>query len=141
MYPGMGSASACTAFQSSKSAGKWANVCYLTNHAGVFQPEIEFHWVSGSNGRIYASAVRFTGPFFPPRPLTLRSVPGPLPGQVSFCGTGACGATFVLLQSPDLAVPRNSWTPIATNAEGAGSCCFVIPMVAETNMFFRVNGR
>jgi hypothetical protein len=60
MFPGAGTVSACTSFNSASSANIWASVCWLTNNVGVTNPSIQFLKVSGVNNRIYADCVRFT---------------------------------------------------------------------------------
>jgi hypothetical protein len=47
------------AFQAAYSGDRWGLVCYLTNRVAVTQPEIEFHYVSGVNGRTYVDCIRF----------------------------------------------------------------------------------
>lgn len=55
-----GTAAACTALRNGFIDNKWSSVCYLTNNVGALHPNIQFAYVSGSNLRLYATAVRFT---------------------------------------------------------------------------------
>ena len=130
-----------TAFQPPHPVNVWGFVCWLTNRLGVVQPQIEFHYISGTNGRTYIDCIRF-------RQLTvvLPTCPaitncGFAGGQCSICGTGAIGRTFILLQHTDLTAPSDSWTPIQTNAGGVGSFGFAVDPGAAPSAFFRVLAR
>ena len=107
---GDGYATNTTAFQAACSVDKWGFVCRLTNIAGVSNPEIEFHYVSGGSGTLkhYADCVRFTQP-----------APGSGPAPARICGfagdalqyTGGSGTRFVLLKCTTLC----NWQRVATN--------------------------
>jgi hypothetical protein len=126
-----GTASACTAFQAAYAEGQWSTVCYLTNHVGVLHPNIEFRYVAGVNGRIYADCVRYTGVGF----STTIS-----PARISrFCGTSlqytnGSGNCFVLLQSSDPTAPLATWQRADTNSASSGT--FTIPAVGTGGAMF-----
>ena len=126
-----GTASACTAFRSAYTSGMWSTVCYLTNHVGVLHPNIEFRYVAGVNGRIYADCVRYTGVGF----STTIS-----PARISrFCGTSlqytnGSGNCFVLLQSSDPTAPLATWQRADTNSARSGT--FTIPAVGTGGAMF-----
>jgi len=82
-----------------------------------------------------ASAQSFTT--LPP-PLVISGLTPAGPGLAAIAGTGAAGQTFVLTQSPDLAGPNNSWTPVQTNNDGTGVFNFSIPLGSEPSVYFRV---
>jgi Ig-like domain from next to BRCA1 gene/MBG domain (YGX type)/Immunoglobulin I-set domain/Immunoglobulin domain len=81
-----GPASACTAFQSAKSASpNWARICYLTNNVGVTQPHIEFRYVSGSSSlRSYADVIRFSRINVPCLNAGACAIQGPVSTNVSY---------------------------------------------------------
>ena len=118
-----------TAFQAACSVDKWGFVCWLTNTAGVSNPEIEFHYVSGGTGTLkhYADCVRFT---------QLSSVTGPAPARICGFGggalqyTGGSGARFVLLKCTTLC----NWQRVATNFATPSS--FPIATVGTENAAF-----
>ena len=127
-----------TAFQAGFATDRWSFVCNLTNNPGVVTPEIEFHFVSGSNQRTYIDSVRFT---------QLNAAPSPCPvitcfnfagGQCSIGGTGSLGKTFVLQQITNLAGSLGSWSPVQTNGDGVGTFGFVVEPSAAPSAFFRV---
>ena len=126
-----------TAFQAANSVDKWGLVCWLTNTAGVPNPEIEFHYVSGGVGsslRHFADCVRFTL-------VTASVAPTPV-GITGFDGTalqytGGSGARFVLLKSASLTAALSSWQRMETNNITPGA--FVIPAVrTNTPVFYTI---
>ncbi|HPY30296.1 MAG TPA: PA14 domain-containing protein [Verrucomicrobiota bacterium] len=64
-------------------------------------------------------------------PVTLTGLTG-----TTLSYTGGAGAQFILLMSPDLAAPMNTWTRVATNAATPGT--FTIPVGAEQRAFYRI---
>jgi hypothetical protein len=100
-----------TAFQAAYSTNKWACVCYLTNHPGVTQPQVDFKYISAGSGNLnqYADCVRFH---------LLGSVTN-RPSPVRICGfsegglqyVGGMGTRFVLLKCNAL----GAWQRVATN--------------------------
>jgi len=130
-----------TALQAVHSVNMWGVVCWLTNRPGVVQPEIEFHYASGSSQRTYVDCIRFQQMIvsLPPCPaLTNLGFAG---GQCCLSGTGGLGKTFILLQTTNLATPVSSWTPVQTNAAGAGAFGFAIEPATAPPVFFRVQAR
>jgi hypothetical protein len=130
---GGGYATNTTAFQDVYSVNKWGFVCWLTNTAGMPNPQIEFHYVSGGVGdnlRHYADCVRFT---------LLTPSSGPTPVRISsFAGSalaysGGSGTRFVLLKCGSLC----DWQRVATNFVTPGS--FSIPAVGtEAAAFYAI---
>jgi len=129
---GAGSATNTTAFQAANSVNKWGFVCWLTNTAGVPNPEIEFHYVSGGTAslRHFADCVRFTL-------VPASSVPSPVQigglAGTALQYTGGSGTRFVLLRCASLF----DWQRVATNFVTPGS--FSIPAVGtEPAAFYAV---
>jgi hypothetical protein len=73
-----------------------------------------------------------------PPPLVISGMTYAGGGMAAIAGTGAAGQTFVLMQSPDLAGPSSSWTPVQTNSDGNGVFNFSIPVGPEPSVYFRV---
>jgi hypothetical protein len=122
-----------TAFQAAYSTNKWALVCYLTNHAGVTQPQVDFKYVSAGSGNLnqYADCVRFH----------LLGCVTDMPAAVRICGfagnclqySGGSGMRFVLLKCNKL----GNWQRVATNSATPSS--FTITGVgAEAAAFYTV---
>ena len=130
-----------TAFQAGFSVNRWARVCWLTNHVGVVQPEVEFRYVSGTNGRTYMYEVWFSRVTFIGAANPMITCVGLTGGQCSIGGTGVVGKAFILLQSSDASAPMSSWTPAQTNNSGAGNFGFMVDPVAANSMFFRVQAQ
>jgi len=121
-----------TAFQAAHSVNKWGFVCWLTNTAGVPNPEIEFHYVSGgTNGhKHYVDCVRFTlaTPSTVPTPVRIGSFAG---STLEY--SGGSGTRFVLLRCARLC----EWQRVATNAVTPGA--FAIPAVGtEPPAFYAI---
>ncbi|HOX56302.1 MAG TPA: hypothetical protein PLC99_05375 [Verrucomicrobiota bacterium] len=113
---GGGSETNTTAFQAANSVDKWGVVCWLTNTAGVLNPQIEFHYVSGTDPanslKQYADCVKFTliSASTNPAPVRITDFRG-----TSLTYTGGVGARFVLRQSTSLSDAPGSWPRVATN--------------------------
>ncbi|MGD0260652.1 MAG: hypothetical protein ABSD29_12605 [Verrucomicrobiota bacterium] len=72
-----------TTFQLAHSHGMWGRVCYLTNRTGVAEPEIEFHYLSGTDGHTYIDCLRFVQ-IQPCLTVASPTVTGPLATNVSY---------------------------------------------------------
>ena len=129
-----------TAFQPAHVNNQWGFVCWLTNRVGVTQPEIEFHYLSGTDGRTYIDSVRFLQLALPCTSRPVITSAGLADGQCSISGTGSVGKTFVLLQSTNPG-DANSWTPVQTNTAGVGAFGFAADSSAAPSMFFRVQAQ
>ncbi len=135
---GAGSPTNTTAFQAAYSADKWAFVCWLTNTAGVPNPEIEFHYVSGTgpgtSRHHFADCVRFiqiccSGA---PAPVQITGV-----GGASVAYSGGDGTRFILLKSANLGAALGSWDRVGTNYSTPG--LFTIPsMGTGATAFYRI---
>lgn len=121
-----------TAFQAAYSVNKWGFVCWLTNTAGVPNPEIEFHYLGGGgfSQRHYADCVRFTlvSPSALPTPVRISSFAG---STLQYAG--GSGTRFVLLKCATL----GQWQRMVTNSATPGS--FAIPAVGtEAAAFYTI---
>ncbi len=135
---GGGYATNTTAFQAANSANQWGFVCWLTNTLGVANPEIEFHYVSGTDPdnqlRNYADCVRF---------VEVCCSSGPLPVRITAIGgasvaySGGAGTRFILLKSVSLGAAPGSWQRLGTNYVTPG--LFDVPgMGGGASAFYRI---
>jgi len=71
-----------------------------------------------------------------PQPIANVTI-GPVSnGACSISYANAVGSQFVLLSSPNVALPTSSWTRVATNTAPAGS--FTIPIGSDPQGFYRI---
>jgi hypothetical protein len=114
------------AFQAANSGDRWAHVCYLTCRVGVTQPHVDFKYVSGTAGRLYADCVKFVPPCCSCCvPALHLAIQPPVCTNIPYVTVTGVGLTETLIgQLTNGIVLGNNLVPVTWQADSVGA--FVI---------------